>query len=273
MQSTMNKTPFVPQTGFVFPQQPDEPFLKPEKTRELDIENNYPFLDRSFAGRFNNFIIYTAIFAVVFKLNTIRYGIKIKGKENLRKSRRLFKNGAMTICNHVYRWDFLAVLQAVKWRRIWFPARKANLETSDAYLIRGAGGIPIPQTNAAAIKFNRAFDTLHKEKKWIHVFPESCRWDFYQPIRPFKMGAFKMAARYKIPIIPMAISYRKPTGLYKLWNKTALITLNIGEPILTEKPEGIGRNEFCEELCKKAHRTVCELAGIENNIWPAFTEE
>lgn len=268
-----NQDTYVPDLGYTYPEKPDEPFLHPKKIKEVDVEHDYPFLDRSAKGKFLNFLIYALIFLLAFKLNSLRYGVKIVGRKNITKNKKLFKNGAMTICNHVYRWDFLAVLQAAKHRRIWFPAKKDNLETKDETIIRGAGGIPIPETNAAAIKFNRAFDTLHKEKKWIHIFPESCRWDFYQPIRPFKVGALKMAVRYGIPIIPMAISYRKPSGIFKLWAKTPLITLSVGEPISTEKPEGIGRKEFCIELAKKAHTKMCELAGIKQNCWEAVSEE
>ena len=70
----------------------------------------------------------------------------------------------MTVSNHVYRWDFLACLQAVKFRRMWFPARAINLSGSDGKLIKGAGGIPIPESISGMRGFNNAFDTLNSGK-------------------------------------------------------------------------------------------------------------
>lgn len=261
---------YIPEMNIVYPEKPDEPLLNPPKIRSVDIENGFSFLDKSIKGRLRNFFVYTGIFCLVFLLNKILYGIKFEGKENLKKNKALLKNGAMTIANHVHRWDFLMVLQAVKFRRMWFPAKASNIETKDANLILGAGGIPIPKTLGATRHFNEAFDVLVKEKHWLHVFPESCRWDWYEPIRPFKLGAFKMANRYKYPIIPIVITYRKPTGIWKFFGvKHPLITVKIGEPLSTVKPEGVNRTDFFQNLRKEAHSKMCALAGIEKNCWDA----
>lgn len=261
---------YIPETNIIYPEKPDEFIVIPNKIKDIDVENNYPFLNKSFKAKAWNLFTYFVIFILVFALNTCRYGLKIKGKKNLRKYKKYFKNGAITVCNHVYKWDYLAVLQAVKYRRMWFPARAANLETSDGILIQGAGGIPIPSSFSALKNFNKAFDELNSKKKWIHLFPESCRWDFYQPIRPFKIGAFKMALKYKVPIIPMVISYRKPTGIYKLLKtKHPLITLNIAEPILPEKYKDLSKNEAANVIRKECHATMVKMAGIIKNKWPA----
>ena len=271
MQNLVLEEGFIaPEMGIEYPERPDEPLLHPERTREVDVESGYPFLDRSARGRLLNFAIYAGIFCIVFLLNKILYGIRIEGRENLRKNRALLKNGAMTVANHVHRWDFIFVLQAVRWRRMWFPAKAENLESGDAPLIRGVGGIPIPKTLAATRKFNEAFNTLHAEKRWLHVFPESCRWNYYAPIRPFKLGAFKMAHRYQIPIVPVAISWRAPSGIWKLLKvRHPLVTVRIGEPIPTENPGDLSKNDFCRDLRKKAHDSLCTLAGIRRNVWEA----
>lgn len=259
---------YIPDTGFVFPEKPNTPVQNPKIVYDTDFEHNYPFLDKSLYGRWNNFIIYAGIFTLVFPLHILRYGLKIKGKENIRKNRKLFKNGAMTVSNHTYSWDFLAVCQAVKFRRMWFPLRALQAKSKQRFLVRGAGGIPIPETISAMKRFNQAFDYLHSKKKWIHVFPEACRWDFYEPIRPFNRGAFKMAHRYDIPVIPMAISYRKPSGIYKLLKiKHPLITLTIGTPIVPGNTPGETRNEVCDNMRQDAFNQIVEMAGIIKNKW------
>lgn len=259
---------YVPVTGIDYPEKPDQPILFPKKVRTVVLDENYPYLDKSFPARLRHFLVYLGIFVLVFPVQKIRYGLKIVGRENIKKNKELFANGAMTVCNHVYRWDFLAVLQAVKWRRMWFPARPDNLESSDANLIRAAGGIPIPSGFGASRKFNEAFDELHSKKKWLHVFPESCRWDFYQPIRPFKKGAFTMAIRYKIPVLPLVITYREATGIRKLLKVShPLITIHIGEPLVP--PSELSRKEATVWLRDEAHKQMCAMAGIKTNCWPS----
>lgn len=257
---------YIPVPLDQYPDIPDQPMFNPKIVRHVELDENFPYLDKSFKGRLRSALIYTIIFLLVFPAHKIRYGLKIKGRENIRRNKILFANGAMTVCNHVYKWDFLAVLQAVKYRRMWFPARGANMNGTDAFLIRGSGGIPIPESFGGLRKFKEAFDELHAKKKWIHIFPESCRWEWYEPIRPFKLGSFSMAVRYNLPVIPMVITYRKPTGIYKLLKvKHPLTTITIGEPIVHDST--MTRKDASLKLLQEAHKCMCNLAGIEQNGW------
>ena len=108
-----NQNTYVPQNEFVYPEEPNSPFLNPDIKEILKIDTNYTFLSKKFKDRFWNYFVYFVIFTLVFLVQKIRYGLKIRGKKNLRKNRKLFKNGAMTVSNHIYRWDFLACLQAM----------------------------------------------------------------------------------------------------------------------------------------------------------------
>lgn len=259
---------YIPETGINYPDQPDAHILEKKKLRDVIVDKNYPFIDKSFKGRLLNWSVYLGIFTIMFIVHPIMYGLKIKGRKNLRKNRKLFKNGAITISNHVYRWDFLAVVQAVKYRRLWFPAWKDNLEGSDMNFIRGAGGIPVPESISAIRTFNQAFDELHAKKKWIHVFPEAANWHFYQPIRPFKKGAFTMAQRYDLPVIPCAISYRKPGKIATFFGrKNPFITLTIGEPLLIDKE--LSPKEAVNKLRLETHQQIVSMAGIVQNCWQA----
>lgn len=265
---------YIPVDLGEFPSKPDQPMLSPKIVKHVDIEHNYPFLDKSFKSKLIHYLVYFVIYHLVFIVQFFRYGLRIKGrkefKKSLRKNRKAFKNGAITVSNHVYRWDFLAVLQAVRFRAMYFPARDVQVMSSDAGFIRAAGGIPVPSTIAGMRGFYKAFDELAKKKIWIHVFPESCRWDFYEPIRPFKNGAFKMAVRYNRPVVPLVISYRKPSGLYKLLKVThPLITISIGEPVFPDFAEGKTKNEIAGEMRENAHSQMVSMAGIEKNMWPA----
>lgn len=264
---------YVPETGLAYPEKPDEFILASKKLHEVDVEHGYEFLDKSLKAKFLNVLFYAAIFTLVAVLQKVRYGLKVEGRENLREARPHLKNGAITVCNHVYRWDFLAVVNAVGFRRLWFPARAQHLEGGDAVLIRGVGGIPIPTSISAMRQFNAAFDELHQKGKWLHVFPETSRWEFYEPIRPFNLGAFKMAVRYQVPLIPLVLSYRKPGGLRKLLGvKHPLLTIHIGKAMLPGAFGGLTKNEAAKKMRLEAHSQMVEMAGIVKNKWGAELE-
>jgi 1-acyl-sn-glycerol-3-phosphate acyltransferase len=262
-----NRGPYVPQLGITYPSAPDEHMGPVRQDVEFIVDEHYPFLDKSLGFRIKSALLYLGIFTLVFFLIPFRFGLKVEGRKILKKNRKLLRDGAMTVSNHVLRWDLLCVLKAIRWRRLYFPAWKENLAGPDRTTIRLAGGIPVP-TDIHVIKyFNQAFDELHERKKWIHVFPESANWPYFQPIRPFKKGMFSVAYKYKIPVIPMAFSYRKARGIFKLYKKNdPLITLRIGEPILPDT--SLPRKEAVQILREQCHKKIVELAGITDNPYP-----
>ena len=167
MQGHVNKPgTYVPDSSLVWPAKPDEPLLKPKHLRQVVVDENYPFIDRSFKFFLWRNFIFFCVWTLVFFLQHVRYGIKFKGLKNLRKNKALFKNGAVTVSNHVYRWDYLAVVQATK-KRLWFPARAENLMGKDAGLIRAVGGIPVAKNFSGMKKFYEAFDEM-----FLAVFPD-----------------------------------------------------------------------------------------------------
>jgi len=270
------KAPYVPDIGVKYPDKVDGRMVPVNPIREINIDENYPYYDKSFKFRFIRFLLYILVFTLITFLAYIRYAFKIKGRKNLRKYKHLLKNGAMTISNHVQRWDFVFVSLGIRFRKIFFPVYKEHLRGKDEGFIRHAGGIPVPDTIAAMKSFNRAFDEIVEKKIWIHAYPESSRFDFYTPIRPFKKGVFTMACRYNLPIVPIAFSYRKSHFPYTIanffrslfgWKKLPLITVRVGEPILFDS--SLSRKEAVLKMRRDCHAAVVKLAGIEDNPWPA----
>ena len=268
--------PYIPQLNVIYPDKPDEHMMELKVTQEVIVDKNYPFLDESFKFNFVRWAMHMAIFTIVFFMAILRFGLKIEGREKLRKHRKLLENGAMTVSNHIHRWDFLFVLKAVRYRLMYFPAWKENLNTKDKNFIRFAGGIPIPDNIQAIKYFFEAFDKITKKKKWIHSFPEQSMFYFYQPIRPFKKGVFTMAYRYNLPVIPMAFSYRRPHFPFTLVNvwriligkeKLPMITLRIGNPLLFDP--NLDRKNAIQKMREECHEAIVRLAGIQDNIYPA----
>ncbi|MDR2868511.1 MAG: 1-acyl-sn-glycerol-3-phosphate acyltransferase [Bacteroidales bacterium] len=266
--------PYTPNVSINYPiNEPDKHILdQTEVVSDFVIDENYDFVDKTLWFRVKSYLLYLFAIGFVFTLQTVRFGLKIEGREHLRKNRKHFKNGAITIANHVLRWDFICVLQAIRPKRAYVIVWQHLLKGKDHRAVRTIRGIPLAETKATTMAFMRALDDLHEKKKWIHVFPESANWHYFQPIRPFKPGAFSFAHRYNVPIIPMAISYREPTGIYKLWsNNRPLLTLRVGAPLFADYT--LDRKAAINKLLVESHKSMCALAGITDNPYPASFEE
>ena len=269
------KEPYVPELGLVYPDKPDARMIKMEIINDIKVDENYPFFDTSPYFTFRRALIYLGIFTLQRLLAILRFGLKIRGRKNLRKHRKLLKNGAMSICNHVHRWDFPFSAMALRYRTMYFPVWKETLNSKDINFIRWSGGIPVPDSVKLMRCFNKAFDDIVAKKKWVHAYPESSRFDYFVPIRPFKKGVFTIAQRYNLPVVPLVISYRKSHFPFTLVNflrslkgnmKLPLVTINIGEPVLIDN--NLSRKEGIQKLRKDCHEAMVCLAGINNNPYP-----
>lgn len=265
---------YVPEMSTPYPE--DDPYqhLVPvEKVCSLTFDENYPYLDDSPQFKKERFKCYTLAYTWCRLMNPIRYGLRIHGRSILRRYRRELSGGAITICNHAYRWDLVSVLHAIRWQKLWVPVYGENLMTKDQWYIKHIGGIPVPDSMAAMKKFNEAFDELHRRRQWFHVFPEECRWDYYKPIRPFRKGAFSMSYKYGMPILPCCLTYRPRTGLYRLFGDQSkpLLDITIGEPIFpdTKAP----RKTEVDRLRAVAHARLEQMAGITKNPWPVAPDD
>lgn len=268
---------YVPPMKTDFPE--DDPYVglyKPVYDRDYPaVDADYPYVDDSWTNKLNLLLCYYFILPIMGIVLRVKYGLRWTGRENLRKYKQQLAGGAITIGNHCYRHDCASILNAVgacgrTGTRI--PMFAPNFKTKDQFFLRIVGGIPIPAPEAgmSAMKaFNAAFDEFHRRGYWFHIFPEARRWDWYKPLRPFQKGAFTMAYKYRMPIIPCAVTYRERTGIWR-WlgpKDEPLVQVVIGEPIF---PDGTAPRAIeTERLLKTSHETICRLAGIEKNSWPS----
>ena len=261
---------FDPKTDkYPYPEQTDKHYLKIKKNNGVVIDENYPYIDNRRSFRFARFWTRVLLRLIVFPASYVRLGLKIWGKENLKKHRDELDRGVISVCNHVHMWDYIAIMNAVKPYRpnllVWAP----NITGENGAIIRLVGGIPIPESGMAATKaYLKALEKL-LDGGWLHVYSEGSMWEYYQPIRPFKHGAAYLACSFDKPILPMAISYRRPSWIRrKVFRQIACFTLSVGEPIYADKT--LPQAEQRKELTVRSHEAVCRLAGIDpkENLYP-----
>lgn len=269
----------VPQMRDDYPT--EDPYIrlyKPEYIKNNVFDENYPYVDDSFRENILHWLGYPVLlYGGLNILLRLQMGLRFEGREWLKKYKKELAGGAITLGNHCHRHDAEAILLAVraKWTTK-IPMFAANFNTKDEIFLHMVGGIPIPPAEfgmAAMKKFNLAFDEFHERGYWFHIFPEAAKWDWYKPLRPFQKGAFTMAYKYGMPLVPCMITWRPRTGIYRLFGpkEMPLMTVRIGEPIIPDT--GAPRKTEVDRLLHLAHERMEQLAGIRHNTWPASQDE
>ena len=246
---------------YTYPERSDGHMLVLKPTKKLKLDREYDYVPRGFWFRVKRALVAVGLHLTIFPLLRLTHGLKIYGRENLRKHKKEFKNGAITVCNHVFMWDYICVLKAVRPHIPYFPAWKNNFESGFQPLMRIVGGMPIPEGDIHALKkFKEGMDEVAASKRWLHVFPEGSMWYFYPDIRPLKPSVFTYAVKYGKPLIPLSISFRPRKGFLKLFSKSPCADMHIGEPLYADK--SLPYREAVEELRARCYRIMQEMNGI-----------
>ena len=256
---------------YQYPEKCDEHMIAVKHLRDVELDENYPYLQKSFWFRcqrgFLRFCQYTVLPLVMW----LRHGLHIHGRKKLKQYRQLFREGLITVSNHVFMWDFICIMVALRPRLGFFPAWKTNLEGPNGPLIRMAGGIPIPTGSLRPmVKFMEAMDEVLARGSWMHFFPEGSMWFYYPDIRPLKKAVFKYAVNYDRPVLPITFSFRPRKGLWKLLGRSPLVDLNIGDPLHPHRD--LPKPEAIRQLQQEAYRVMQAMSGIHPGD-PTYNED
>ena len=262
---------FDPKTNrYPYPEDTDRHYLRVHKNRGIRFDTTYPYVDKSLSFRFRQSVVRFLLHLIVFPVTRIRLGLRVEGRENLKKHRDVLQKGVVSCSNHVHLWDFLSILYAVRPFRPNVLSWAPNINGENGTLIRMVGGIPIPDTGLDATRaYVQAIHQLLADGGWLHVYAEGSMWEFYAPIRPFKRGASLIACENDKPILPLGFSYREPGWIRKhIFRQIACFTLRIGEPIFPDP--NLPKKDRRNDLTRRSHEAVCRLAGIDpaENLYP-----
>ena len=263
-------------TKYPYPENTDGHYMEVKMDRGIIFDKNYPYVDYSKGFAFKRFWVRVLLRLLVFPfMEPFKTGLKIKGKNNLKKYKDVLKDGAITIANHVHVWDYICVMKALhnfKWT--YLLSWNKNVNGDSGPLVRMVGGIPIPENDPeATVAFNKSLKQILNEGRFLHIYPEGSMWEYYAPIRPFKNGAASLAIKNNKPILPMAFSYRKPGWIRrKIFKQPAALTLTIGEPLFAN-PD-LDKTAQVDDLTTRMHESVCHLAGFdEGSLYPAIYKD
>ncbi len=267
---------FDPKTDkFPYPDETDGHYLKVKRDRKIVFDSNYPYVDKSAWFRFVTFWVRLLLVCIVIPAAKVRMGLKINGKENLKKHREIIDKGIISCCNHVHMWDYISIMGAILPTKPYVLIWADNINGSLGPVMRHVGGIPIPENDRrATFTYLKAVRELLSEGNWLHIYPEGSMWEYYRPVRPFKKGAAYLACDSEKPILPLAYTYREPSFIRKhIFRQKACFTLNIGEPIFANAK--LSKKEQIADLTKRCHEAVCSLAKLseKENLYPPVFDE
>ncbi len=184
------------------------------------------------------FIPFIALFhlalAAVRILDRVVFRIRIRGRRNLEGLRR-----AVLVSNHTLLFDPGIIAHAIRPRRTYFTMlEETALVPFLGTFVRLLGAIPIPERIGALRTLDTAARSALSRMGFIHFFPEGECYDGNQDIMPFHWGAFLLAARLGVPVVPVTTvlherRWRGRTTIRVLGRTLRLpprVTIDIGAP-------------------------------------------
>lgn len=135
----------------------------------------------------------------------------VTGLENLSN----IKSGAILTCNHFNPFDSFTIEEVFSLsgqrekKKLYKVIREGNYTNFPGFygfLFRNADTLPLSSNTKTMVKFMKAADTILKRGDFILVYPEQSLWWNYEKPKPLKNGAYKIATRSNVPVVPIFIT-------------------------------------------------------------------
>ena len=160
---------------------------------------------------------------------------EIKGIENFKN----LKSGAVITCNHFNAFDSFAIQFAYdaseQTERTFYRVIKEGNYTSFpgfyGFLMRHCNTLPLSSNPKTLTKFMEAANKLLKDGHFMLVYPEQSMWWNYRKPKPLKTGAYILAARNNVPVLPCFITMKDSDVMGDDGFYVQEYTINVAEPI------------------------------------------
>ena len=232
---------------------PEAPELLPEKVDYLRKK-----LSTKLKTRMANFLGDHYFLGLIKKDIMVIDGVE--GEENL----TALAKGAVVTCNHFSPFDNYIVFHCIRKylprKYLYKVIREGNYTNFPGlygFLFRYCNTLPLSRNRRTMINFMSAINTILKRGETVLIYPEQEMWWNYKKPRPYKVGAFKIAHRAGVPVIPTFITMqddkeRVDGDGYPLQRHTLHIMPAIYPEGLT--PEEIMQKTY--EACKAKYEEV-----------------
>lgn len=199
-------------------------------------------------------------------LNLIKKGILIidgvTGEENL----SVLQSGAVITCNHFSPLDNYAIFHCIRKylpkKYLYKVIREGNYTGFPGlygFFFRHCNTLPLSSNRRTMMNFSKAIHTLLKNGETVLIYPEQEMWWNYKKPRPFKVGAFKIAHKAGVPVLPTFITMVDDDRLDADGYPLQRYTLHVMPAIC---PEGLTPEEMSERAYEACKRKYEEVYGI-----------
>ena len=202
--------------------------------------------------RFASFLVYSIVFTIVVLYNEIVFGLRVRGRKNLRG----LDSGFLLISNHSLILDPAVVAQSVFPRRTYFSALEETFERPFlGSFIRLLGAFPLPNESCIR-RILPAVEWALNRGKCVHFFPEGELNRYNRDPAEFNEGVFFLADRFDVPVVPVTlVSHRRRILGKELPYPFIRITVVIGAPLTT--------NEFRTRTSHESRRASARIMAEE----------
>ena len=146
-------------------------------------------------------------------LGLIKKGVLIvdgvTGEENL----SALKEGAVLTCNHFSPFDNYALFHCIRKhlpkKYLYKVIREGNytgFRGLYGMFFRHCNTLPLSSNRRTMMNFTKAVNTLLESGETLLIYPEQEMWWNYKKPRPLKIGAFKIAKKAGVPVLPAFIT-------------------------------------------------------------------
>lgn len=182
---------------------------------------------------------------------------EVNGIENLEK----VQTGAMLTCNHFNPFDSFTVEKVFRMaeknkdKRLYKVIREGNYTNFPGFygfLFRNCDTLPLSSNKRTMVNFIRAVDTILQRGDFILIYPEQSLWWNYKKPKPLKDGAYKMATRNNVPVIPIFITMQDSDIIGEDGFPVQEYIVNIKEPVYPD--EKLSEKENTEIMKEKNYQ-------------------
>ena len=234
----------------------------------LPVTPDFPYIPRGAGLRLRRFFTRAVkVYPFTRKVNKSMFRTRVCGRENLKGI-----GAAIITCNHINKFDCLVVQHACRPNRpLVVGASFNNMKGAFGDCMRAGGLLPLGTDLATMRAFTAGVKHHLSHGKRVLIYPEQAMWWSYEKPRPMKDGAFDLAARNGVPVVPMFITLR-PSGLFDDNGIEAkYMTLHIMPPIYPDAALSYRENvtrmrEENMRLCREKYKEVY-------GAYPVYTTE
>lgn len=179
---------------------------------------------------------------------------EVKGIQNFSK----VESGAIITCNHFNPFDSFTVektfrtTEVSKSKKLYKVIREGNYTNFPGFygfLFRNCNTLPLSSNVKTMTDFMNAVDKILQRGDFILIYPEQSMWWNYKKPKPLKDGAFKIATRNNVPVIPVFITMQDSDIIGDDGLPVQEYTVHIEEPIYPEN--SLTKKEKIEKMKEK----------------------